>query len=268
MTWDEDDRLRSTTRAATSGGTPAGHVLRLRRRRPAGPQGHRPAGPAGRAVRKSERIYLGGIEIYREYAADGTTVTLERETLHVTDGDTARRAGRDPHARAPTRRSAQLVRYQHANHLGSAVLELDDQAHIISYEEYFPYGSTSYQAVASQTESAQTLPLHRKRTRRGKRPLLPRRALLRAWLGRWTSATRRATQDGLNLYAYARGNPVRITDPDGRQSADSGDDAKKSRCSAARGARQRHARGRCPARGVDRKIQGRIPAMRKLTACW
>ena len=47
---------------------------------------------------------------------------------------------------------AQLIRYQFGNHLGSASLELDDQAQIISYEEYHPYGSTSYQAVRSQTE--------------------------------------------------------------------------------------------------------------------
>ena len=33
------------------------------------------------------------------------------------------------------------------------VLELDDKAKIISYEEYTPYGSTSYQAVRSQTET-------------------------------------------------------------------------------------------------------------------
>ena len=40
----------------------------------------------------------------------------------------------------------QLVRYQFGNHLGSASLELDDAGQIISYEEYHPYGSTSYQA--------------------------------------------------------------------------------------------------------------------------
>ena len=48
---------------------------------------------------------------------------------------------------------AQLIRYQHANHLGSAQLELDDQAAIISYEEYFPYGGTAYQAVRNQTDA-------------------------------------------------------------------------------------------------------------------
>ena len=47
----------------------------------------------------------------------------------------------------------QLIRYQFGNHLGSASLELDEQAQIISYEEYTPYGSTSYQAVRSQTET-------------------------------------------------------------------------------------------------------------------
>ena len=36
-------------------------------------------------TRKNERIYLGGFEIYREYDGDGTSVTLERETLHVMD---------------------------------------------------------------------------------------------------------------------------------------------------------------------------------------
>jgi hypothetical protein len=47
----------------------------------------------------------------------------------------------------------QLIRYQFGNHLGSASLELNYQEQIITYEEYTPYGSTSYQAVHSQTET-------------------------------------------------------------------------------------------------------------------
>ena len=49
--------------------------------------------------------------------------------------------------------SQQPIRYQFGNHLGSSSLELDNQAQIISYEESTPYGSTSYQAVLSQTET-------------------------------------------------------------------------------------------------------------------
>src|SRR5262249_55516973 len=102
-------------------------------------------------TRLKERIYLGSFEIYREYGGDGTTISLERETLHVMDDKQrialveTRTQGKDP---AP----AQLTRYQFSNHLGTACLELDDQAQIISYEEYYPHGSTSYQAVRSQTE--------------------------------------------------------------------------------------------------------------------
>ena len=37
-------------------------------------------------TRKAERIYLGGFEIYREYnGSAGTTLALERETLHIMD---------------------------------------------------------------------------------------------------------------------------------------------------------------------------------------
>ncbi len=38
-----------------------------------------------------------------------------------------------------------VIRYQLADHLGSSTIELDDKADIISYEEYHPFGTTSYQ---------------------------------------------------------------------------------------------------------------------------
>ncbi len=40
-----------------------------------------------------------------------------------------------------------LERYIYSNHLQSASLELDETGAIISYEEYHPYGTTSYQAM-------------------------------------------------------------------------------------------------------------------------
>ena len=46
-----------------------------------------------------------------------------------------------------------------ANHLGSAALELDEQAKIISYEEYHPYGTTAYQA----TDAVKQVPAKRYR---------------------------------------------------------------------------------------------------------
>ena len=105
-----------------------------------------------------ERIYLSGFEIFRKHGSPiGTnTATLERETLHVIDNKqrvavvetrTLDAAGNDPEPR-------QLIRYQFGNQLASAGLELDDRAQIISYEEYAPYGSSTYQAVRSQTETS------------------------------------------------------------------------------------------------------------------
>ncbi len=89
---------------------------------------------------------------------------LERETLHVVD-DKQRIALVEtktvdaqllPPITDDQSRIANpvpLIRYQFGNHLGSASLELDNQARIISYEEYSPYGSSTYQAVRSQTET-------------------------------------------------------------------------------------------------------------------
>jgi hypothetical protein len=47
---------------------------------------------------------------------------------------------------------AQPILYRLGNHLGAASLELGDLAGIISFDEYYPSGSTSYQAVRNQTE--------------------------------------------------------------------------------------------------------------------
>ncbi len=218
LTWDEDDRLRSTARQAATSGTPqTGYYVYDRGGQRVRKATDGPAAAGQQGTRKAERIYLGAIEIYREYAADGTTITLERETLHVTDGDRAialietRTAGTD---KAP----AQLARYQHGNHLDSAVLELDDQSNIISYEEYFPFGSTSYQAVASQTD----LPKRYRYTgkeRDEENDLCSLGARYYApWLGRWTSCDPAGLTDGPSPYCYVRDNPVGLRDPGGRES--------------------------------------------------
>ncbi|WP_172677348.1 RHS repeat domain-containing protein [Marinifilum fragile] len=47
-----------------------------------------------------------------------------------------------------------VVRYQLDNHLGSASLELDENADIISYEEYHPFGTTSYRSGRTETETS------------------------------------------------------------------------------------------------------------------
>jgi RHS repeat-associated protein len=156
-----------------------------------------------------ERVYLDGYELFRRRAG---AELLERETLHVPAGElvalvenrTADTGGRD---QAP----AAVVRYQVADHLGSASLELDEQARILSYEEYTPYGSTSYQAVASQTPKRYRFTGAERDeetgfTYHGARYYAP-------WLARWTAPD--PAGDGLNRYEYVHSRPTIHHDPNG-----------------------------------------------------
>jgi RHS repeat-associated protein len=183
---------------------------------------------AGQRIRKvwekapgltEERIYLGGFEIFRRHGgAIGTdTAILERETLHIMDNHqrialvetrTLDSLGKDT---AP----AQLIRYQLGNHLGSSSLELDEQAQIISYEEYTPYGSSSYQAVRSQTESAKRYRYTGKERDEESGLYYHGARYYAPWLGRWISADPIGIADGLNLYLYVQCNPLIHVDPDG-----------------------------------------------------
>ena len=219
MQWDYRDQLQATARqVVNNGGTPettyyvydAGgqRVRKVTERQAAA--GQTPS-------RMKERIYVGGFEIFREYENDGNAIKLERETLHVMD-DSQHIALVEARTHGNDGSLAQLIRYQFGNHLGSASLEMDDQAQIISYEEYTPYGSTSYQAGRSETE------VRRKRYRytgmeRDEESGFNYHSAryYMAWLGRWGSADPAGLVDGVNLYGYSVGNPVNYNDFSGTQ---------------------------------------------------
>ncbi len=181
---------------------------------------------------QKERIYLGGYEVYREYNGRGDNPTLERETLYIMDDQQriamveTRTAGHDEAPR-------QLLRYQLGNHLGSASLELDTLGQVISYEEYHPYGTSSYQAMRSQTETPKRY-RYTGMERDEETGFNYHRARYYAlWLGRWVSAdpllkycgtVKKRMQRillsqiklGLNYsYTYVSCNPQRYLDQSG-----------------------------------------------------
>jgi RHS repeat-associated protein len=90
------------------------------------------------------RYYINGYELYRKEI--NGVVDFERKTINISDDEKVfvrieQKTGENP-----------VVRYQYDNHLGSACLELDNTGQIISYEEYHPFGTTSYRSGRSQTE--------------------------------------------------------------------------------------------------------------------
>jgi RHS repeat-associated protein len=182
---------------------------------------------AGQRVRKvreksaslvEERIYLGGLEIYRR--RQGAT-RLERETLHLMD-DKQRIAMVETRTLDTTGSDSgppQLIRYQIGNHLGSASAELDGAAQLISYEEYTPYGSTSYQAVRSQIEvSKRYRYVGMERDHESGLNYHSARYYL-PWLGRWSSADPILLNGGINLFTYSGQDPIGQLDTTGSEPA-------------------------------------------------
>ena len=213
MVWDFHDQLRQVD---LGGGGTAYYVY----------------DSAGQRVRKvveknggaliEERIYLRGFEIYRK--RNSTGLQLERETLHVMDDkqrialvETKTKDTSVPVSTLPDT----LIRFQFGNHLGSASLELDETGQMISYEEYHPYGTTSYQVVRSGAEVSAKRYRYTGKERDEETGLGYHGARYYAmWLGRWVSADPRLIIDGLDLFRYSHDSPLRFKDEEGTASTE------------------------------------------------
>ena len=168
---------------------------------------------------KEERIYLGSYEIYRKYV--NNVLDIERTIVHVSD-DTERIAMLEVRTVGTDPSPEELTRYIYSNHLQSASLELDENAEIISYEEYHPYGTTSYQANNSDIKAVAKRYRYTGKERdeesglyyHGARYYVP-------WLGRWTAVDPLESKyAGMSSYNYGFNNPVVFNDPSGMEPDD------------------------------------------------
>jgi len=224
ITWDFQDQLLATSQQVTNSGpgettyyvydTGGQRVRKITETRP------------GRS--KNERIYLGSFEIYREHIP---SKPLERETLYIMDGE-QRVALVETLTTGQSQGPRQLIRYQHGNHLGSASVELDQAGEIISYEEYFPYGSTSYKAMNSKIETPKRYRYSgQERDEESGLYYYGARYYI-SWLGRWVSIDplqmdqKSEENEGSPLsienpqnskqFIFNENNPIKYTDENGR----------------------------------------------------
>ena len=160
---------------------------------------------------KEQRIYLGNFEIYRKFTS--SSLTEEWTTLHITD-DTGRIAMLE---RRTVGTTTSLTRYIYSNHLQSSSLELDEDGDIISYEEYHPFGTTSYQAMDATINASFKRYRYTGKERddesglycHGARYYIP-------WLCRWSAVDPMESKyAGMSSYNYSFNNPTMVSDPDG-----------------------------------------------------
>ncbi|MBS0156141.1 MAG: hypothetical protein JSS38_16230 [Nitrospira sp.] len=165
-----------------------------------------------------ERFYLGGYELYRERT--GAVISLERETLHVMD-EKQRIALVETRTKGNDGSPAQLIRYQYGNHLSSASLELDHLAQVISYEEHYPYGCTSYQAVHKTMNPIAKRYRYTGKERDEETGFSYHGARYYAmWLGRWIATDPIGIEVGSNAFMYANDSPSILIDANGAEPFD------------------------------------------------
>ncbi len=174
------------------------------------------------ATKKEERIYIAGYETFRTYAAN--VINFERTSLSLLEEgnrfvmvETVTK-NTEPAPSLSERVGVRLVRYQLHNHLGSAALELNEAADIISYEEYHPFGTTAYQAKNANIKAAAKRYRYTGMERDEETGLEYHSArYYLPWLGRWCSTDPIGIGDGVNVYGYCKGNPVNNIDIKGTQ---------------------------------------------------
>jgi len=159
-----------------------------------------------------EKIYFGDIEVTRTYQESG--LIKEKYTVHVMDNKS--RVALHHYYTKGSPENVEIKnqdRYQLSNHLDSVALELNDNAEIMTYEEYLPFGGTAL--IAGKTARGVTEKEYRysgKERDESTGLYYYGARYYAAWLARWINPDPAGTVDGPNLYWFVRGNPVNGVD--------------------------------------------------------
>ena len=155
-------------------------------------------------------LYLPGIELYVKKYGDRV-----QEDLHVITSGPGLRILHWENDTQPDGITGDQYRFGILDHINSLSMEIDQDAQIISYEEYYPYGGTAIWSTRSQIESEYKTRRYSGKVKDatglyyfGFRYYMP-------WIGRWLNPDPAGTMDGLNLYCMVNNNPISNYDSTG-----------------------------------------------------
>jgi RHS repeat-associated protein len=178
----------------------------------------------GTVIEIEEKLYLGNCEIkcIRKKTDNAVNTIFKRKTLHVMDDKQritlVHHWEKDDLSRETDMVGQRKIHYHLSNHLGSCYLELSQNAEIISYEEYFPYGGTSLIAGKNKKEVKIKEYRYSGKERDDSTGLYYFGARYYApWIGRWVNCDPVGEDGGINLYEFVTSNPIRMGDEEGRQ---------------------------------------------------
>jgi len=119
----------------------------------------------------------------------------------------------------PTETVNDQLRYSLDDHLGSATLELDGEARLLSHEGYYPFGGTAWWAATSALEAKYKVIRYSGKERDASGLYYYGFRYYAPWLQRWINPDPAGDIDGLNLYQMVGNNPTSHIDSDGRMNA-------------------------------------------------
>jgi len=155
--------------------------------------------------------YLRGLEI-RSHSGTG-------EILHVITASAGSNSVQVLHwvPKPPGEMTQDQVRYALNDHLKSSMLELDQNADLISQEWYYPFGGTALWAGRDETEAKYKTIRYSGKERDATGLYCYGLRYYAPWLQRWINPDPAGPIDGLNYYCMVSNNPTTFLDVLGKK---------------------------------------------------